>query len=207
LNLPQPALSAVATRETEHDRFFDALGVAAPLGRDKRQVAANLFAGYGCADIRHSKVALVPNGRIASGASCMATLGPSPHKLAERAAAIIIAAGQSCMWADPATTSNKRQTYGRERIGVCLRHQPSGIDEAHVRSGAVTLTISNYRLSTLTEQELGRPRQLLADWRALSVPAYIDLHACTSSARGVDTDAHACSILGCATRLSVRWRR
>ncbi|MFJ2713383.1 beta-ketoacyl-[acyl-carrier-protein] synthase family protein [Pseudomonas sp. NPDC087346] len=161
--------------------YLNALGVICALGRDKRQVAQNLFAGD-CSGMR-LEGGWVPERELPV-ASVQGDLAPIPPHLAEQSSRnnqlLLEAALQIRDDIEQAI-----QTYGRERIGVVLGTSTSGIDEA---SRGLAHYISNQQFPAdydYRQQELGAPANFLADWLQLSGPAYVISTACTSSARAL----------------------
>ena len=161
--------------------YLNALGVICSLGRDKQQVAHNLFAGD-CSGMRHES-GWVPE-RVLPVAAVQGKLAPIPAELADQRSRnnqlLLEAAQQIRDDIDQAI-----QTYGRERIGVVLGTSTSGIDEA---SRGLAHYIREQRFPAeydYRQQELGAPANFLADWLQLSGPAYVISTACTSSARAL----------------------
>lgn len=161
--------------------YLNALGVICALGRDKSEVARNLFAGD-CSGMRHE------SGWVAERelpvASVHGELAPIPVELIEHSSRnnqlLLEAALQIRDDIDRAI-----QTFGRERIGVVLGTSTSGIDEAsrglaHYIREQQFPPAYDYR-----QQELGAPANFLAEWLQLSGPAYVISTACTSSARAL----------------------
>jgi 3-oxoacyl-[acyl-carrier-protein] synthase-1 len=161
--------------------WLNALGVICALGRDKRQVARNLFAGD-CSGMQ-SEAGWVAE-RSLPVAAVRGELAPIPPELAGQRSRnnqlLLEAALQIRPEIDQAI-----QTYGRERIGIVLGTSTSGIDEAsrglahYIREQAFP---ADYDYQ---QQELGAPANFLADWLQLSGPAYVISTACTSSARAL----------------------
>ena len=161
--------------------YLNALGVICALGRDKAEVARNLFAGD-CSGMRRE------SGWVAERelpvAAVHGELAPIPPALADQSSRnnqlLLEAALQIRDDIDQAI-----QTYGRDRIGVVLGTSTSGIDEAsrglahYIREQQFPAEY-DYR-----QQELGAPANFLADWLQLSGPAYVISTACTSSARAL----------------------
>jgi 3-oxoacyl-[acyl-carrier-protein] synthase-1 len=161
--------------------YLNALGVICALGRDKSEVARNLFAGD-CSGMCHE------SGWVAERempvAAVQGELAPIPAQLADQRSRnnqlLLEAALQIRNEIDQAI-----QTFGRERIGVVLGTSTSGIDEAsrglahYIREQQFPAEY-DYR-----QQELGAPANFLADWLQLSGPAYVISTACTSSARAL----------------------
>ncbi|MVV48288.1 beta-ketoacyl-[acyl-carrier-protein] synthase family protein [Pseudomonas sp. PB120] len=161
--------------------YLNALGVICALGRDKHEVARNLFAGD-CSGLR-SEAGWVAE-RSLPVAAVQGELAPIPAELKEQGSRnnqlLLEAALQIRNDIDQAIA-----TYGRDRIGVVLGTSTSGIDEAsrglahYIREGEFPAEY-NYE-----QQELGAPANFLADWLQLSGPAYVISTACTSSARAL----------------------
>ena len=161
--------------------YLNALGVICALGRDKTEVARNLFAGD-CSGMR-SEAGWVPE-RSLSVAAVRGELAPIPAELAQQASRnnqlLLEAALQIREDIDRAI-----QTYGRDRIGVVLGTSTSGIHEA---SRGLAHYIREHHFPAdydYQQQELGAPANFLADWLQLSGPAYVISTACTSSARAL----------------------
>ncbi len=161
--------------------YLNALGVICALGRDKQQVAQNLFAGD-CSGMRRE------SGWVAERelpvAAVHGELAAIPAELADQRSRnnqlLLEAALQIREDIDRAI-----QTYGRERIGVVLGTSTSGIDEAS-RGLAHYLREQQFPGEyDYRQQELGAPANFLADWLQLSGPAYVISTACTSSARAL----------------------
>ena len=161
--------------------YLNALGVICALGRDKSEVARNLFAGD-CSGMRRE------SGWVAERelpvASVHGELAPIPVELIEHSSRnnrlLLEAALQIHDDIDRAI-----QTYGRERIGVVLGTSTSGIDEA---SRGLAHYIREQQFPPeydYRQQELGAPANFLAEWLQLSGPAYVISTACTSSARAL----------------------
>jgi 3-oxoacyl-[acyl-carrier-protein] synthase-1 len=161
--------------------YLNALGVICALGRDKAQVARNLFAGD-CSGMR-SEAGWVPE-RSLPVAAVRGELAPIPPELAQQSSRnnqlLLEAALQIREDIDRAI-----QTYGRGRIGVVLGTSTSGIHEA---SRGLAHYIREHHFPAdydYQQQELGAPANFLADWLQLSGPAYVISTACTSSARAL----------------------
>jgi 3-oxoacyl-[acyl-carrier-protein] synthase-1 len=161
--------------------YLNALGVICALGRDKQQVARNLFAGD-CSGMRHE--AGWVTDRAVPVAAVHDALAPIPPALAEQASRnnqlLLEAALQIRADIDQAI-----HTYGRARVGVVLGTSTSGIDEA---SRGLAHYIRDQQFPAdydYRQQELGAPANFLADWLQLSGPAYVISTACTSSARAL----------------------
>jgi 3-oxoacyl-[acyl-carrier-protein] synthase-1 len=161
--------------------YLNALGVICALGRDKTEVARNLFAGD-CSGMR-SEAGWVPE-RSLPVAAVRGELAPIPAELAQQSSRnnqlLLEAALQIREDIDRAI-----QTYGRDRIGVVLGTSTSGIHEA---SRGLAHYIREHHFPAdydYQQQELGAPANFLADWLQLSGPAYVISTACTSSARAL----------------------
>ena len=161
--------------------YLNALGVICALGRDKHEVARNLFAGD-CSGMR-SEAGWVPE-RSLPVAAVRGALAPIPAELVKQSTRnnqlLLEAALQIRDDIDQAI-----QTYGRDRIGVILGTSTSGIDEA---SRGLAHYIREHQFPDYydyQQQELGAPANFLADWLQLSGPAYVISTACTSSARAL----------------------
>jgi len=161
--------------------YLNALGVICALGRDKHEVARNLFAGD-CSGMR-SEAGWVPE-RSLPVAAVRGDLAPIPAELVKQSTRnnqlLLEAALQIRDDIDQAI-----QTYGRDRIGVILGTSTSGIDEA---SRGLAHYIREHQFPDYydyQQQELGAPANFLADWLQLSGPAYVISTACTSSARAL----------------------
>lgn len=161
--------------------YLNALGVICALGRDKQQVARNLFAGD-CSGMR-SEAGWVPERSIPV-AAVHGALAPIPPHMARQASRnnqlLLEAALQIQGDIDQAIN-----TYGRERIGVVLGTSTSGIDEASQGLGHYIREQQFPADYDYQQQELGAPANFLADWLQLSGPAYVISTACTSSARAL----------------------
>ncbi|RON17675.1 beta-ketoacyl-[acyl-carrier-protein] synthase II [Pseudomonas brassicacearum] len=161
--------------------YLNALGVICALGRGKREVAANLFAGD-CSGLR-VETGWVPE-RALPVAAVSGELPSIPFELkvqdTRNNQLLMDAALQIRDEIDQAI-----QTYGRDRIGVILGTSTSGIDEA---SRGLAHYIREHEFPAeydYQQQELGAPANFLADWLQLSGPAYVISTACTSSARAL----------------------
>ncbi|MCU1749022.1 beta-ketoacyl-[acyl-carrier-protein] synthase family protein [Pseudomonas sp. 6D_7.1_Bac1] len=161
--------------------YLNALGLICSLGRNKHEVARNLFAGdcsgmrveAGWVPERSLPVAAVPGELVAIPA------GLSQHRTRNNQL-LMEAALQIREDIDHAI-----QTYGRGRIGIVLGTSTSGIDEA---SRGIAHYIRENQFPPeydYQQQELGAPANFLCDWLQLSGPAYVISTACTSSARAL----------------------
>ncbi len=161
--------------------YLNALGVICALGRDKSEVARNLFAGD-CSGMRHESGWVAERELPVAGVH--GELAPIPAGLVEHSSRnnqlLLEAALQIRDDIDRAI-----QTFGRERIGVVLGTSTSGIDEA---SRGLAHYIREQQFPPeydYRQQELGAPANFLAEWLQLSGPAYVISTACTSSARAL----------------------
>jgi 3-oxoacyl-[acyl-carrier-protein] synthase-1 len=161
--------------------YLNALGVICSLGRDKDEVARNLFAGD-CSGMR-SEADWVPERSLPVGA-VRGELAAIPAELSGQHTRnnqlLLEAALQIRLDIDQAI-----QSYGRDRIGIVLGTSTSGIDEA---SQGLAHYIREQQFPPqydYQQQELGAPANFLADWLQLSGPAYVISTACTSSARAL----------------------
>ena len=183
--------------------YLNALGVVCALGRDKREVARNLFAGD-CCGMRNEPAGW-PQRVVAGGGGPAANWRAIPAELTRKARRnnqlLLEAALQIREDIDSAI-----QTYGRDRIGVVLGTSTSGIDEA---SQGLAHYLREQQFPAeydYQQQELGAPANFLADWLQLSGPAYVISTACTSSARALD-ECPAPAGPGHVRRGAVRRRR
>ncbi|VVN79158.1 beta-ketoacyl-[acyl-carrier-protein] synthase family protein [Pseudomonas fluorescens] len=161
--------------------YLNALGVVCALGRDKHEVARNLFAGD-CSGMRNETGWVAE--RSLPVAAVHAKLPPIPPELSEQSSRnnqlLMQAALQIREAIDQAI-----QTCGHDRIAVVLGTSTSGIDEA---SQGLAHYIREHEFPAgydYQQQELGAPANFLADWLQLSGPAYVISTACTSSARAL----------------------
>ncbi|MDD0995709.1 beta-ketoacyl-[acyl-carrier-protein] synthase family protein [Pseudomonas sp. TNT2022 ID1044] len=178
--------------------YLNALGVICSLGRGKKEVARNLFAGD-CSGMR-SEAGWVPERSLPVG-SVRGELAAIPAELSRQRSRnnqlLLEAALQISQDIDHAI-----QTYGRHRIGVVLGTSTSGIDEA---SQGLADYIRDQRFPDAydyQQQELGAPANFLAEWLQLSGPAYVISTACTSSARALMSarrllDLGVCDVVLC----------
>lgn len=161
--------------------YLNALGVICALGRDKHQVAHNLFAGD-CSGMRLESGWVA--GRELPVAAVLGELAAIPAELADQSSRnnqLLLEAALQIR----ADIGRAIETYGRERIGVVLGTSTSGIDEAS-RGLAHYLREQQFPVEyDYRQQELGAPANFLADWLQLSGPAYVISTACTSSARAL----------------------
>ncbi|MGF0241435.1 beta-ketoacyl-[acyl-carrier-protein] synthase family protein [Rhodococcus sp. IEGM1300] len=161
--------------------YLNALGLVCALGRDKKQVAHNLFAGD-CSGIR-AEAGWVAD-RSLPIAPVDGELPPIPTDLSEHSSR------NNQLLLDAALQIREDitraiQAYGPARIGIVLGTSTSGIDEA---SRGLAHYIREHEFPAdydYQQQELGAPANFLADWLQLSGPAYVISTACTSSARAL----------------------
>lgn len=161
--------------------YLNALGLICALGRDKQEVARNLFAGD-CSGMRN-ETGWVPERSLPVGA-VRGELPPVPLDLpgqnTRNNQLLLDAALQIRDDIDSAI-----HTYGRDRIGIVLGTSTSGIEEAS-RGLARYLREQQFPAEyDYQQQELAAPANFLADWLQLSGPAYVISTACTSSARAL----------------------
>ncbi|MDN3221238.1 beta-ketoacyl-[acyl-carrier-protein] synthase family protein [Pseudomonas nunensis] len=161
--------------------YLNALGLICALGRDKREVARNLFAGD-CSGMRSEAGWVVE--RSLPVAAVRGELAPIPPEMTEQRSRNNQLLLEAALQIRP-DIDRAIQTYGPGRVGVVLGTSTSGIDEAsrglahYVREHAFP---DDYDYQ---QQELGAPANFLADWLQLSGPAYVISTACTSSARAL----------------------
>lgn len=178
--------------------YLNALGVICALGRDKQEVARNLFAGD-CSGMR-SEAGWVPERSLPVGAVAGELAAIPPELIRQRSRnnqLLLEAALQIRPDIDRAI-----QTYGRDRIGIVLGTSTSGIDEA---SQGLARYIREQQFPAdydYQQQELGAPANFLADWLQVSGPAYVISTACTSSARALMSaqrllDLDVCDVVLC----------
>ncbi|MBI6621374.1 beta-ketoacyl-[acyl-carrier-protein] synthase family protein [Pseudomonas corrugata] len=161
--------------------YLNALGVICSLGRDKQNVARNLFAGD-CSGVR------VEAGWVAERAlpvaSARGDLPTIPEALVaqrSRNNQLLLDAGLQIR----ADIDQAIKAYGPTRIGVVLGTSTSGIDEA---SQGIAHYLREQRFPEgydYQQQELSAPANFLSDWLGLSGPSYVISTACTSSARAL----------------------
>ena len=161
--------------------YLNALGVICALGRDKRTVARNLFAGD-CSGVRieDSWVAerTLP---VASVSGELASIPQGLEAQRSRNNQLLLEAGLQIR----AEIDQAIQAYGRARIGIVLGTSTSGIDEA---SHGIAHYLREQRFPDgydYQQQELSAPANFLSDWLGLSGPSYVISTACTSSARAL----------------------
>lgn len=159
--------------------YLNALGLVCALGRDKQEVARNLFAGD-CSGMRDT-AGWVPERSLPVGAvqGTLATLPADMSRHHSRNNQLLL---EATLQIRPGIDS-AIQTYGRDRIGVVLGTSTSGIDEA---SQGLAHYLRDKQFPPeydYQQQELGAPANFLTEWLQLSGPAYVISTACTSSAR------------------------
>jgi 3-oxoacyl-[acyl-carrier-protein] synthase-1 len=178
--------------------YLNALGVICALGRDKQEVARNLFAGD-CSGMR-SEAGWVPERSLPVGAVAGELAAIPPELIRQRSRnnqLLLEAALQIRPDIDRAI-----QTYGRDRIGIVLGTSTSGIDEASESLGHYIRDQQFPADYDYQQQELGAPANFLADWLQVSGPAYVISTACTSSARALMSaqrllDLGVCDVVLC----------
>ncbi|WP_085717335.1 beta-ketoacyl-[acyl-carrier-protein] synthase family protein [Pseudomonas sp. B28(2017)] len=161
--------------------YLNALGLVCALGRDRQEVARNLFAGN-CGGMRE-QAGWVPQRALPVGA-VMGKLASLPADMSHHHSRNNQLLLEATLQIRPDIDS-AIQTYGRDRIGVVLGTSTSGIDEAS-QGLAHYLREKQFPAEyDYQQQELGAPANFLAEWLQLSGPAYVISTACTSSARAL----------------------
>ncbi|GAA0242693.1 beta-ketoacyl-[acyl-carrier-protein] synthase family protein [Rhodanobacter caeni] len=162
--------------------YLNALGVTCSLGHGKDEVAAALFGGDG-GGIR-AEAGWAPN-RPLPLAAVRHELPPIPPALAatrdNRANRLLLAAAQEI---EGDIRAAIRQ-HGAHRVGVVIGTSTTGIERTTHAIGHRRRHGQwphDYRYA---DQELGAPAEFLAEWLALSGPAYGISTACTSGARAL----------------------
>jgi 3-oxoacyl-[acyl-carrier-protein] synthase I len=159
--------------------YLSALGIINALGRGKRQVAANLFAGSRAGMVLRDD--LIP-GRSARVGAVDGDLPSVPEELAHldcRNNRVMLAAIEEI---EPAIRTARRR-YGSDRIAVVMGTSTSGIAEGEE---ALRLRLADgawppsFRYS---QQELGGLSAFVAAYLELSGPAYTIATACSSSGK------------------------
>ncbi|MGE8147183.1 beta-ketoacyl-[acyl-carrier-protein] synthase family protein [Pseudomonas frederiksbergensis] len=161
--------------------WLNALGVICALGRDKAEVARNLFAGD-CSGMR-SEAGWV-TGRSLPVAAVHGELASIPPEMTAQRSRNNQLLLEAALQIHP-DIDRAIQTYGPGRVGVVLGTSTSGIDEA---SRGLAHYVREHEFPDdydYQQQELGAPANFLADWLQLSGPAYVISTACTSSARAL----------------------
>jgi 3-oxoacyl-[acyl-carrier-protein] synthase-1 len=161
--------------------YLNALGLVCALGRDKQEVARNLFAGD-CGGMRE-QAGWVAQRSLPVGAvqGQLPTLAAEMSRHHSRNNQLLLAATLQIR----PDIDSAIQAYGRDRIGVVLGTSTSGIDEA---SQGLAHYLREQQFPPeydYQQQELGAPANFLAEWLQLSGPAYVISTACTSSARAL----------------------
>jgi 3-oxoacyl-[acyl-carrier-protein] synthase-1 len=161
--------------------YLNALGLVCALGRDRQEIARNLFAGD-CGGMRE-QAGWVPQRTLPVGA-VMGKLATLPADMSHHHSRNNQLLLEATLQIRPDIDS-AIQTYGRHRIGVVLGTSTSGIDEAS-QGLAHYLREKQFPAEyDYQQQELGAPANFLAEWLQLSGPAYVISTACTSSARAL----------------------
>ncbi|QLG90948.1 beta-ketoacyl-[acyl-carrier-protein] synthase family protein [Pseudomonas yamanorum] len=161
--------------------YLNALGVICALGRDKREVSRNLFAGD-CSGMR-DEGGWVPE-RVLPVAGVHGELAAIPLGLepqSSRNNQLLLEAALQIQ----DEIQHTIKTFGASRIGIILGTSTSGIDEA---SRGIAHYLSNQQFPSdynYQQQELSAPATFLADWLQTSGPAYVISTACTSGARAL----------------------
>jgi 3-oxoacyl-[acyl-carrier-protein] synthase-1 len=158
--------------------FLNALGVVTPLGRDKVEVACNLFAGSRSGLVRRDD--LIP-GRTVHVGTVTCELPSVPERLRHfdcRNNRLALMAGME-MAADIAAAKSR---YGAERIAVIMGTSTSGMAEAESALKA-RLAGQSWPSHLYTRQELGNLGAFVADANGLTGPAYTIATACSSSGK------------------------
>jgi 3-oxoacyl-[acyl-carrier-protein] synthase-1 len=162
--------------------YLNALGVTCSLGHGKDEVAAALFGGDG-GGIR-AEAGWAPN-RSLPLAAVRPELPPIPPALAatrdNRANQLLLAAAQEI----EADIRAAIRQHSEHRVGVVIGTSTTGIERTTHAIGHRRRHGQwphDYRYA---DQELGAPAEFLAEWLALSGPAYGISTACTSGARAL----------------------
>ncbi len=161
--------------------YLNALGLVCALGRDKQEVARNLFAGD-CGGMRE-QAGWVAQRSLPVGAvqGQLPTLPADMSRHHSRNNQLLLAATLQIR----PDIDSAIQAYGRDRIGVVLGTSTSGIDEASQGLAHYLREKQFPPEYDYQQQELGAPANFLAEWLQLSGPAYVISTACTSSARAL----------------------
>ncbi|WP_460155502.1 beta-ketoacyl-[acyl-carrier-protein] synthase family protein [Pseudomonas sp. S2_H10] len=161
--------------------YLNALGLVCALGRDKQEVARNLFAGD-CGGMRE-QAGWVAQRSLPVGAvqGQLPTLAAEMSRHHSRNNQLLLAATLQIR----PDIDSAIQAYGRDRIGVVLGTSTSGIDEASQGLAHYLREKQFPPEYDYQQQELGAPANFLAEWLQLSGPAYVISTACTSSARAL----------------------
>jgi len=161
--------------------YLNALGVICALGRDKREVSRNLFAGD-CSGMR-DEAGWVPERvlPVAGVHGELAAIPPGLEPQSSRNNQLLLEAALQIH----DEIQHAIQTFGVSRIGIILGTSTSGIDEA---SHGIAHFLRNQQFPSdynYQQQELSAPATFLADWLQTSGPAYVISTACTSGARAL----------------------
>jgi 3-oxoacyl-[acyl-carrier-protein] synthase-1 len=161
--------------------YLNALGVICALGRGKREVARNLFAGD-CSGMR-DEAGWVPERSlpVAAVRGELAAIPPGPPWQHTRNNQLLL---EAALQIRP-DIDDAIQTYGRDRIGIVLGTSTSGIEEASQGLAQYLREQQFPATYDYQQQELAAPANFLADWLQLSGPTYVISTACTSSARAL----------------------
>ncbi|MFC6339088.1 beta-ketoacyl-ACP synthase [Pseudomonas sp. CCM 7891] len=161
--------------------YLNALGVICALGRGKREVSRNLFAGD-CSGMR-DEGGWVPERvlPVAGVHGELAAIPPGLEQQSSRNNQLLLEAALQIH----DEIQQVIQTFGPSRVGVVLGTSTSGIDEAS-RGIAHFLQDKQFPGNyDYQQQELSAPATFLADWLQLSGPTYVISTACTSGARAL----------------------
>ena len=161
--------------------YLNALGVICALGRDKREVSRNLFAGD-CSGMR-DEAGWVPERvlPVAGVHGELAAIPPGLEQQSSRNNQLLLEAALQIH----DQIQQAIQTFGASRIGIILGTSTSGIDEA---SRGIAHFLRHQQFPddyNYQQQELSAPATFLADWLQTSGPAYVISTACTSGARAL----------------------
>ncbi len=159
--------------------FVNALGIVTPLGRGKKEVAANLFKGSRAGLVeRHD---LIPNRSVWVGA-VSGSLPEVPDKWwryecrNNRLALVVINEIQS-------EISAAIHRYGADRIGVIMGTSTSGIAEGEAALAERIATGQWPERFRYEQQEIGNLAEFVAVYLGLTGPAYTITTACSSSGK------------------------
>jgi 3-oxoacyl-[acyl-carrier-protein] synthase I len=159
--------------------YLNALGIANALGRGKREVASNLFAGSRDGLIERSD--LVPDRTVRVGA-VPGSLPAVPDRLAHfdcRNNRLALAVVEEI---EPAIDEAVRR-YGANRIAVIMGTSTSGLAEGEDAFAERLAHGAWPPRFHYTQQELGNLAAFIADYLGLSGPAYTIATACSSSGK------------------------
>ncbi|QEI07637.1 beta-ketoacyl-[acyl-carrier-protein] synthase family protein [Pigmentiphaga aceris] len=161
--------------------YLNALGVICALGRGHTDVRTALLAG----DTRGMSMC---NTWLDQGVSCFGTIDlPLPEVPAHLAMhdsrnnRVLLAAAQDIEDAARAAVAR----YGAHRVGVVLGTSTSGILESESAIETYVHTGERSTSYAYRRQTLNGPARFLADWLAITGPAYMISTACTSSAKAL----------------------